>query len=62
MILIGQISQGYAPRWPYLPHRETVVASGPFQGMRYACAQSFGSALLPKLIGSYAHLALPFAG
>src|SRR6185437_570360 len=32
---------------------EPVVASGPFRGMRYACAQSFGSALLPKLIGSY---------
>ena len=29
------------------------VATGPFQGMRYARLQSAGSALLPKLLGSY---------
>lgn len=29
------------------------VAAGPFKGMQYPCAQSFGSALLPKLLGSY---------
>jgi hypothetical protein len=29
------------------------VLSGPFQGMRYPHAQSAGSALIPKLLGSY---------
>jgi len=29
------------------------VASGPFRGMRYPRLQSVGSALLPKLLGSY---------
>lgn len=29
------------------------VASGPFQGLRYPRLQSVGSALLPKLLGSY---------
>jgi hypothetical protein len=29
------------------------VAHGPFQGMRYAAAESHGSMLLPKLLGSY---------
>lgn len=29
------------------------VARGPFKGMRYPAAQSVGSALLPKLLGSY---------
>jgi precorrin-6B methylase 2 len=29
------------------------VAHGPFQGMRYPAAESFGSMLLPKLLGSY---------
>jgi precorrin-6B methylase 2 len=32
---------------------DLTVASGPFQGMRYPAAQSVGSALLPKLLGSY---------
>lgn len=31
----------------------SVVASGPIQGMRYSRSQSYGSALIPKLIGSY---------
>lgn len=30
-----------------------VVTSGPFQGMRYPSAHSVGSALFPKLLGSY---------
>jgi hypothetical protein len=29
------------------------VAGGPFRGMRYPSGQSYGSALLPKLLGSY---------
>jgi precorrin-6B methylase 2 len=29
------------------------VANGPFQGMRYPTAESYGSMLLPKLLGSY---------
>jgi len=29
------------------------VANGPFKGMRYPAAESFGSMLLPKLLGSY---------
>ena len=29
------------------------VTSGPFKGLRYPSAQSFGSAILPKLLGSY---------
>lgn len=32
---------------------EPQVAAGPFKGMLYPRAQSFGSALLPKLLGSY---------
>ena len=32
---------------------DLTVANGPFKGMRYAAAQSVGSALLPKLLGSY---------
>jgi hypothetical protein len=32
---------------------ELTVAGGPFRGMRYPSAQSYGSALLPKLLGSY---------
>jgi precorrin-6B methylase 2 len=29
------------------------VSTGPFEGLRYPCLQSVGSALLPKLLGSY---------
>lgn len=36
------------------------VAAGPFKGMLYPCAQSFGSALLPKLLGSYESELHPF--
>ena len=32
---------------------ELTVAGGPFRGMRYPSEQSYGSALLPKLLGSY---------
>ena len=32
---------------------ELTVAGGPFRGLKYPHAQSFGSALLPKLLGSY---------
>jgi hypothetical protein len=32
---------------------ELTVAHGPFQGMRYPSAESHGSMLLPKLLGSY---------
>ncbi|MGB6384374.1 MAG: hypothetical protein WBD25_06560 [Terriglobales bacterium] len=32
---------------------ELTVAGGPFKGMRYPSGQSYGSALLPKLLGSY---------
>src|SRR5207248_3086872 len=32
---------------------EPTVAEGPFKGMQYGSVQSFGSALLPKLLGSY---------
>lgn len=32
---------------------DLVVKNGPFQGMRYPSANSAGSALLPKLLGSY---------
>jgi precorrin-6B methylase 2 len=32
---------------------DLTVASGPFQGMRYPRERSIGSALLPKLLGSY---------
>ena len=32
---------------------ELRVAGGPFKGMQYPSAQSYGSALLPKLLGSY---------
>ena len=32
---------------------ELRVAGGPFRGMQHPSAQSFGSALLPKLLGSY---------
>jgi precorrin-6B methylase 2 len=32
---------------------ELIVADGPFRGVRYPSAQSYGSALLPKLLGSY---------
>jgi hypothetical protein len=32
---------------------ELTVASGPFTGMRYPGGQSYASALLPKLLGSY---------
>jgi hypothetical protein len=32
---------------------ELTVAGGPFRGMRYPSGQSYGSALLPKLLGSY---------
>jgi precorrin-6B methylase 2 len=32
---------------------ELTVAHGPFQGMRYPAAESCGSMLLPKLLGSY---------
>jgi hypothetical protein len=40
---------------------ELTVAGGPFEGMRYPSARSYGSALLPKLLGSYEselHMAL----
>jgi hypothetical protein len=33
--------------------REMTVRSGPFQGMRYPGAEAAGSALIPKLLGSY---------
>jgi hypothetical protein len=36
------------------------VAAGPFKGMLYPSAQSFGSALLPKLLGSYESELHPF--
>lgn len=36
------------------------VSAGPFSGMLYPCAQSFGSALLPKLLGSYESELHPF--
>lgn len=32
---------------------DLTVAGGPFKGMRYPSWQSFGSAILPKLLGSY---------
>ncbi len=32
---------------------DPTVAGGPFKGLKYQQAQSFGSALLPKLLGSY---------
>jgi len=32
---------------------QPVVASGPFKGLRYPAVRSYGSALLPKLLGSY---------
>ncbi len=32
---------------------DLIVAGGPFRGMRYPSGQSYGSALLPKLLGSY---------
>ncbi len=32
---------------------ELTVAGGPFRGMRYPTARSYGSALLPKLLGTY---------
>jgi hypothetical protein len=32
---------------------QPVVASGPFKGLKYPNARSYGSALLPKLLGSY---------
>ncbi len=32
---------------------DLTVAGGPFRGMRYPSGQSYGSALLPKLLGSY---------
>lgn len=32
---------------------DLTVAGGPFCGMRYPSVQAFGSALLPKLLGSY---------
>ncbi len=32
---------------------ELIVAGGPFRGMRYPSLQSYASALLPKLLGSY---------
>jgi precorrin-6B methylase 2 len=32
---------------------DLTVTAGPFQGLRYPAARSFGSALLPKLLGSY---------
>jgi precorrin-6B methylase 2 len=32
---------------------DLTVAGGPFKGMRYPTWQSFGSAILPKLLGSY---------
>ena len=32
---------------------QPVVASGPFKGLKYPGVRSYGSALLPKLIGSY---------
>src|SRR5215471_7495102 len=32
---------------------QLIVSGGPFKGMRYPSAQSYGSALLPKLLGSY---------
>jgi hypothetical protein len=32
---------------------ELIVAGGPFRGMRYPALQSYASALLPKLLGSY---------
>ena len=32
---------------------DLTVSGGPFQGMRYSSGQSYGSALLPKLLGSY---------
>jgi hypothetical protein len=32
---------------------ELIVAGGPFRGMQYPSGQSYGSALLPKLLGSY---------
>lgn len=33
--------------------RDLTVRSGPFQGMKYPGAESAGSALIPKLLGSY---------
>jgi len=39
---------------------DLTVAGGPFQGMRYPSAQPFGSALLPKLLGSYESELHPF--
>jgi len=36
------------------------VAGGPFKGMRYPSGQSHGSALLPKLLGSYESELHPF--
>jgi precorrin-6B methylase 2 len=34
---------------------DLVVKHGPFRGLKYAGAISFGSALFPKLLGSYEH-------
>lgn len=36
-----------------LVSKELIVKHGPFKGMKYPSAVSFGSTLLPKLLGSY---------
>lgn len=43
----------------YLGHYGPKVQDGPFRGMCYMC-ESFGSALLPKLVGSYEAELHPF--
>ncbi len=40
-------------RWCGELTRELTVRSGPFKGMKYPGAESAGSALIPKLLGSY---------
>lgn len=39
---------------------DLTIVTGPFQGMRYPVAKSYGSMLLPKLIGSYESELHPF--
>jgi hypothetical protein len=39
--------------------KDLVVKHGPFKGMRYPRAESVGSSILPKLLGSYEHEIAP---
>lgn len=46
------IFRKYGLQGVVLSHQKTVLY-GPFKGMRYAQSKSFGSSLMPKLLGSY---------